>query len=158
MGLRVGLCMRTVESLILSSATSLSIFKAVLPLGITGAAASTSVSAMLQDEATRMKLNQGEFQGCLSSLNTVTQVMVTLLWARLYAFGARRGKPGMYLQVIAMICGLQMLLERILSKTGSSTCSARECSARECSARECGARHCLVIRKQKVSIASMSWF
>jgi len=151
--LRVGLCMRTVESLILSSATSLSIFKAVLPLGITGAAASTSVSAMLQDEATRMKLNQGEFQGCLSSLNTVTQVMVTLLWARLYAFGARRGKPGMYLQVIAMICGLQMLLERILSKTGSSTCSARECSAREC-----GARHCLVIRKQKVSIASMSWF
>lgn len=116
--LRVGLCMRTMECLILSNATSLSMFKAVLPLGITGAAASTSVSAMLQDEATRMKLNQGEFQGSLSSLNTVTQVVMTLLWARIYAFGARRGKPGMYLQVVVLICGLQMLLESILSKMG----------------------------------------
>lgn len=116
--LRVGLCLRTVESLITSNSASLSIFKAVLPLGLTGAAASTSVSAMLQDEATRMKLNQGQFQGCLSSLNAVTQVMMTLLWARIYAFGARNGKPGMYLQVVVMICGLQMLLESILSKTG----------------------------------------
>lgn len=118
--LRVSLCMRTVESLILSNATSLSMFRAVLPLGFTGAAASTSVSAMLQNEATRVKLNQGQFQGCLSSLNTVTQVVMTLLWARIYAFGARRGKSGMYLRVIAVMCGLQMLLERVLSKTVTS--------------------------------------
>lgn len=116
--LSVGLCMRTVECLIQCSTSSLSIFSAILPLGITGASASTSVSAMLQDEATRMKLNQGEFQGCLSSLNTVTQVVVTLLWARIYAFSARRGKPGMFFQIIAVICGLQMLLERTLSKMG----------------------------------------
>lgn len=115
--LQVGLCMRAVESFILSNATSLSMFRAILPFGFTGAAASTSVSAMLQNEATRVKLNQGEFQGCLSSLNTVTQVVVTLLWARVYAFGSRRGKSGMYLRVIAVMCGIQLLLERVLSKT-----------------------------------------
>jgi len=119
--LRLGMSLRIVESLILGKATTLSTFKAVLPLGVTGASASTSVSAMLQDEATRVKLNQGEFQGCLSSLNTVTQVMVTLLWARIYAFGARRGKPGMYLQVIAAVCGLQLLFERLLSNMGKQT-------------------------------------
>jgi len=72
---------------------------------------------MLQNEATRMKLNQGQFQGSLSSLNSVTQVVMTLLWARLYAFGSRRGRSGMYLRVVAVMCGLQLLLERFLSKT-----------------------------------------
>jgi hypothetical protein len=114
--LQVGLCTRVVESLIVSNAASLSTWKAALPLGVTGAAASTSVSAMLQNEATRVKLNQGQFQGCLSSLNSVTQVVMTLLWARLYAFGARQGRSGMYLRVVAVLCGFQFLLERILSK------------------------------------------
>merc|ERR1711871_1013687 len=109
--MQVGLCMRAVESLILSKTFSMPMLRATLPLGLTGAAAQTSVSTMLQNEATRVKLSQGQFQGCLSSLNTVTQVVMALAWARIFAFGSRRGQSGMYFRVVAVMCGLQILLE-----------------------------------------------
>jgi len=108
----LGLGAQALEALLLPMCTSIRGFYALLPLGMLRVVAGSAIQAMLQDEVGRTSMRQGEFQGCVANLNTLTQVMATILWARLYAFGVRRGQPGLWLRILALCCGAQWMLER----------------------------------------------
>ena len=94
-------------------------FYLVLPSFVLNILRSQSLKTALVREASHAGFGQGELQGMLQNLTTVTSVLSPLLWSNLYAFGVRNGSDGLfYWAVTAMTLaqvGMSCLLPAALS-------------------------------------------
>ena len=59
---------------------------------------------------------QGELQGSLRNLETISRIVTPVIWGRIYGLGAERGMPSLFYYVAAAAglvqVGLLMLLAR----------------------------------------------
>lgn len=119
----LGIGLDSTKSLLAGEVATLSHHYWLLLLGSLRGAASSGESAMLQDEANRCGLKQGEMQGHLANLDTLTRVIAPLFWAKLYSHGIRKARPAFFMQIAAFFGFAQLLLEILLQRRDKDPCN-----------------------------------
>jgi hypothetical protein len=71
-------------------------FQALLLLSVSVPAEQASLAVMLNDEASACGVGQGELQGMLFGMRTMTEIIAPFAWSSIYALGLRHGWPGAF--------------------------------------------------------------
>lgn len=111
----LGMSLESLRAVLVAKSTKLSQMYWLLTLGSLRGTATSAISAMLQDEAYKCGLTQGEMQGYLFNLQAFNGIVTPMLWARIYSHGVSLGRPEFFLRFVLLFGVVQLLLERIMS-------------------------------------------
>ena len=116
---RAGLVSTTVGLIVNSRASLAWHFLAGQLAGCLHTSSSMSVppalSALITHEAQRAGFGQGELQGMVANLGSVSRMVAPVLWGQIYAYSSQRGKPAAFFVAATAATTVQFILSCTLA-------------------------------------------